>query len=275
MSRTVIPVLVFFLLFTGPAWAMLLTRLPERLWPAQAPRPAADRLNWLVWIAYMAAQAVTGPALGGLITLAVNQAGGGLIVLPSSGWGLILGFVIYLLAMDLAEYAFHRAQHAIPALWAMHALHHSDPHFDATTSARHFWAEPAIKSLTVWLAVGVLFKASPLILGLYTAAAYWNVPIHSNTRLSLGRFAWLLNTPAYHRMHHSASPEHWDCNFAALLPIYDVIFGGYRPPGPAERPKTGLDTGERPDGPLQAVLWPLVYLGQRRAAAARALEAAP
>jgi sterol desaturase/sphingolipid hydroxylase (fatty acid hydroxylase superfamily) len=275
MSGPLIPIIGFVLVLTGPGWAMLVMRLgPERLWPAQAPRPDGHGLNLFVWIAYTLAQLSLGPAAGGLITLAVNAAGGGLIVLPSTGWGLLIGAGAYLAAMDLAEYAYHRAQHAIPALWAMHALHHSDPHFDATTSTRHFWAEPLIKSLTVWLAVGVLLKASPLIVVLYGAAAYYNVAIHSNTRLTLGRFSWLLNTPAYHRMHHSALPEHWDCNFAALLPIYDVIFGGYRAPKPGECPPTGLDTGERPDGPIQAALWPLVYLSQRRAAA-DTLQAAP
>ena len=194
----------------------------------------------------MAAQFGLGPAFGGLITLAVNGAGGGLIALPSTGWGLLVGAAVYLAAMDLAEYAFHRAQHAVPALWAMHSLHHSDPHFDFTTSARHFWAEPVIKSLTVWLAVGMLLKASPAIVALYAAATYLNVLIHSNTRLDLGRCWWLINTPAYHRLHHSASPEHWNCNFAALLPVYDLVFGGWRRPAPDERPRTGLDTGEAP-----------------------------
>ena len=267
MTPSLVRALLLALALTGPLWVMLaVRRAPERLWPAQPKRPAGDRINLFVWLVYMAAQFGLGPAFGGLVTLAVNAAGGGLIVLPSSGWGLAVGAVIYLAAMDLAEYAFHRAQHAIPALWAMHSLHHSDPHFDSTTSARHFWAEPVIKSLTVWLVVGMLLKASPAIVAIYAAATYYNVLIHSNTRLDLGRAWWLVNTPAYHRLHHSASPEHWNCNFAALLPVYDLIFGGWRRPGPGERPRTGLDTGEAPTGPLEAALWPLRYARLRRAA---------
>jgi sterol desaturase/sphingolipid hydroxylase (fatty acid hydroxylase superfamily) len=266
MASPLAHALLLLLVLTGPLWAMMAVRLvPERLWPAHPARPARDRINLFVWLAYMGAQFGLGPAFGGLITLAVNAAGGGLIVLPSSGWGLVIGAVVYLAAMDLGEYAFHRAQHAIPALWAMHSLHHSDPHFDSTTSARHFWAEPVIKSLTVWLMVGMLFKASPIIVALYAAATYYNVVIHSNTRLDLGRAWWLVNTPAYHRLHHSASPEHWDCNFAALLPIYDLIFGGWRRPRPGERPPTGLDTGEAPSSPLEAALWPLRYARLKRA----------
>lgn len=272
---TGLPIRALFLLlaFTGPLWAMLAVRLiPERFWPAQPARPAKDRINLFVWLAYMAAQFGLGPALGGLIILSVNAAGGGLIVLPSAGWGLFVGAAVYLAAMDLGEYAFHRAQHAVPVLWAMHSLHHSDQHFDSTTSARHFWAEPLIKSLTVWLAVGLLFKASPTIIAIYAAATYYNVVIHSNTRLDLGRAWWLVNTPAYHRLHHSASPEHWNCNFAALLPVYDLIFGGWRRPEPGERPPTGLDTGESPSGPMEAVLWPVCYAGSSRA---RQISSAP
>jgi sterol desaturase/sphingolipid hydroxylase (fatty acid hydroxylase superfamily) len=252
------PILLLGLALTAPLWVMGLVRAGlERYWPAHAPRPADDRLNLGVWLAYVAAPFALGPACGALITLAINAAGGGLIVLPASGFSLIAGAAIYLVVMDFGEYAFHRAQHAIPALWAMHSLHHSDPHFDTTTSVRHFWLEPVIKSVTIWLAVALTFKAAPAIVALYTAASFYNMVIHSNTRLHLGRASWLINTPAYHRLHHSASPEHWDCNFAALLPVFDLIFGGYRAPRADERPRTGLDSGEAPQGLIQATLWPL------------------
>ena len=262
--------LLVVLSFTGILLAMALVRLiPERLWPAHPARPAGDRLNLVAWLAFMGAQLGLGPAAGGLVTLAVNAAGGGLIALPASGWGLVWGFAAYLLAMDLGEYAFHRAQHAVPALWAMHSLHHSDPHFDSTTAVRHFWAEPVLKSLTIWLAVGLLLKASPAVVAIYAALSYYNAVIHSNTRLDFGRASWLLNSPAYHRLHHSLLPEHWDKNFAALLPVWDVMFATYRQPRPGERPRTGLADGA-PQTPIETLTWPvrnLINRNSRRAAA--------
>jgi sterol desaturase/sphingolipid hydroxylase (fatty acid hydroxylase superfamily) len=230
--------------------------LAERLWPAR--KGAARRgLNLGVGLASTVARALSAGSIGALVTLAVNAAGGGWIILPSTGWGLIVGAAVYLLAMDLGEYLFHRAQHAIPWLWAMHSLHHSDPEFGATTTVRHFWADPLMKSLTVWLAVGLLFKASPLIVGFYAAAAYYNFWTHSNVRVGYGPASWLLNSPQYHRLHHSASPEHFDCNYAALLPLFDVVSGAYRRPAPGEYPRTGLDTGAVPASFVQAVIWPL------------------
>jgi sterol desaturase/sphingolipid hydroxylase (fatty acid hydroxylase superfamily) len=228
----------------------------ERRWPAQARRPTADRSNLHAWSIGLLTQFAFSPVLGAGVTTLVNRAGGGLIALPAHGWGLLAGFAAYLVAMDLGEFAFHRAQHKLPWLWAWHSLHHSDPSYDATTSVRHFWLDPFLKSVTVYLAVGLLFKAPapiPLIYGLLTL---YNFVIHSNTRLDLGRWSWLLNAPGYHRLHHSASPEHFDVNFAALLPVFDVLTGSYRPAKPGERPATGLDTGARPVSAADVFLWP-------------------
>jgi sterol desaturase/sphingolipid hydroxylase (fatty acid hydroxylase superfamily) len=231
--------------------------LAERLAPGRQQPPARRGLNLGVYAVSFAVSVVSAGSVGALATLAVNAAGGGWIVLPSSGWGLVWGVAVYLVAMDLGEYLFHRAQHAIPFLWTMHSLHHSDPAFGVTTTVRHFWADPLIKTLTIWLAVGLAFKISPAIAAIYAAATYYNFWTHSNVRVGYGRAGWLLNSPQYHRMHHSASAEHFNCNYAALLPIFDLISGAYIQPGRDDYPATGLDTGAHPRSLFQAVVWPL------------------
>src|ERR1700722_8042551 len=152
-----------------------------------APGRPGEKGDWLnngrAWALGMFGWLTTTPAAGGLATLAVNAAGGGWIRLPDQGFGLVLGLAGYLAAMDLGEYLFHRAQHAVPALWAMHSLHHSDPAVNVATTTRHFWLESAIKSLTIWLAVGLLFKASPKIVALYGLATLYNMVLHGNLRL--------------------------------------------------------------------------------------------
>src|SRR6185437_599022 len=58
---------------------------------------------------------------------------------------------------------------------------------------------------------------------------------HANVRLNFGRFGSLLVVgPHYHRTHHSiehAAPP-FDrargCNFAVILPIWDMVFGTWR-----------------------------------------------
>src|SRR5947209_14274611 len=59
------------------------------------------------------------------------------IALPSwpiaNGW---VGFVAGFLLLDLLRYLVHRCKHAVPFLWRIHALHHSDPDVDVTTTVR-------------------------------------------------------------------------------------------------------------------------------------------
>jgi sterol desaturase/sphingolipid hydroxylase (fatty acid hydroxylase superfamily) len=170
-----------------------------------------------------------------------------------------LAFAVYLVVHDLGEYLFHRAQHRFPALWAMHALHHSDPSMSALTTTRHFWGDQLIKSATVLSAASLVISPTAGIVVGYAVLGLWNFVVHSALPIDLGRWSWLINSPAYHRRHHSSLPEHHDSNFAALLPIFDVIAGSYhRPDG---FPPTGLD--RRPANAVEVAIWPLV-IGDRR-----------
>lgn len=183
----------------------------------------------------------------------VNAAGGGLIDLTALPWWL--GAAVYLLAMDLGEYLFHRAQHRLPWMWAMHSLHHSDRALNVGTTQRHFWLEPAIKAVTIWLAVSLVFKANGPILAVYGLATLYNFVSHANIRLGFGPLSWVLNAPQYHRLHHSRDPAHFNTNFAALFPIFDLLSGAYRRPRPGEFPETGLD--EAIASPVDLIVWPL------------------
>ena len=235
----------------------------ERAWPAWLRRERLHGVSLAAWGALLFGGMFAGPALGGITTAVVNAAGGGLIALPTRGPGWWAGLAVYFLAMDLGEYLFHRAQHAVPALWAMHSLHHSDRAFDSATAARHFWLEPGIKMATIWLAVGVLFRAPASVLVVYMLVSYWHFVVHSNTRFDFGRWSWVLNGPGYHRLHHSEAAEHFDVNFASLFPIFDVVSGAYRRPKPGERVQTGLDTGDEPSSVVEVMAWPLRGLVRR------------
>ena len=45
-----------------------------------------------------------------------------------------------------------------------------------------------------------------------------------------GRFVSWIGNPQWHRIHHSLQPEHFDKNFAGLLPLWDILFGTFRNP---------------------------------------------
>ena len=180
-----------------------------------------------------------------------------------------LGFPLFLVVSDLGEYLFHRAQHRIPLLWAMHSLHHSDPDMSALTTQRHYWADPLLKKITVWAATSLIISPTPEIAGAVAMVALWNFFTHSRLPVDIGRWSWLINTPAYHRRHHSSLPEHYDSNFAALFPIFDVICGSYhRPDG---FPPTGLD--HAPRNLQELIAWPLYHDRSEAPAAATVREA--
>ena len=246
----------------------------ERAWPAHLRRERLHHVSLAAWAALFVGQLVAAPALGGLTTAAIGLAGGGAVALPAHGPGWWMSLAVYFVAMDLGEYLFHRAQHAIPALWAMHSLHHSDRAFDSATAARHFWLEPAIKMLTIWLIVGMLFRTPASVVLVYVLVSYWHYVVHSNTRLDFGRWSWVLNGPGYHRLHHSEAVEHFDVNFASLFPIFDVLCGAYRRPLADERVQTGLDTGEEPQSVFQTLAWPVRGLRLRSARRPRSLASA-
>ena len=106
-----------------------------------------------------------------------------------------------------------------------------------------------------------LFHLSPIEAGVgYSIALFIQFWEHTNVRVNIGPLKWLFITPQYHRVHHSALPEHYNSNYAALLPIFDVLCGSYnRPDG---WPPTGLDT--KPESLGDLITWP-VRQGQTEA----------
>jgi sterol desaturase/sphingolipid hydroxylase (fatty acid hydroxylase superfamily) len=182
-----------------------------------------------------------------------------------------LALPLFFLVRDFLEWLYHVAQHRIPALWAIHSLHHSDPEMTALTTNRHFWGDQLVKSLTIWSAMSMLMRGTDALVYTYAAVSLYNYFVHARVEVNFGRFSWLLNSPAYHRLHHSRLPEHYDTNLAALFPVWDVLFGTYRRPD--GWPPCGLDEG-RPRTFRELINWPLRHRMAQRAEAKPSLREA-
>jgi sterol desaturase/sphingolipid hydroxylase (fatty acid hydroxylase superfamily) len=230
--------------------------LAERMKPAQAPDTPGFILNLGYLVPLSLISGALKPTCAAGSTLIVNALGGGLFELPSSGIGLLVSIPCYMLAMDGGEYLFHRAQHRIPALWALHSLHHSDPAVNVSTTPRHFWGDPFLKAMTIYSLVGLLFKANAAVMGAYALFGFYNYFLHLNVRVGFGRWSTWLNSPQTHRLHHSYLPEHRDCNFAQFFPVFDLLGGTYRQAKSHEYPPTGLDSAEIPYKVHGMLLWP-------------------
>lgn len=153
------------------------------------------------------------------------------VALPS--WPIAnqwVSFVAAFLLLDFLQYAMHRCQHAVPFLWRFHAMHHSDPDVDVTTSVRHHPIEYLLATGFYWLTVLTLDVpvAVALIHGLAVFAAA--AVTHGNTRMP----EWLervlqpvVITLDLHLVHHSVSYDEANANFGAILSIWDRLFGTY------------------------------------------------
>jgi sterol desaturase/sphingolipid hydroxylase (fatty acid hydroxylase superfamily) len=141
-----------------------------------------------------------------------------------------LSLVVGFLLLDLMRYLVHRCEHAVPLLWRLHALHHSDPDVDVTTAVRHHPIEYLFASAIYWIALLVLDIPAVVVLshGVVTFAAA--AVQHGNIRLPERLERWLqpvLVTVDMHRIHHSVVFEQASSNYGAVLSIWDRFFGTY------------------------------------------------
>jgi sterol desaturase/sphingolipid hydroxylase (fatty acid hydroxylase superfamily) len=228
----------------------------ERAWPVDPPR-RSNGLNLCAFLLTFASQIAAAPVVRLITTALANRVGAAVLAFPDHGLGVVGGFLLYFLLMELVEYWFHRAEHIFPWLWSLHSLHHADPEFDSTTAVVHHWLPPVLHAFMVSLPVALLFKIPASYVLLYSFLNYHVYLMHSNLKLDFGRLSWLVTSPGYHRLHHSSLPDHYNQNYAFILPIWDVIFGSYRPARPGEWPKVGLGEGEEPRGIVDLICWPI------------------
>jgi sterol desaturase/sphingolipid hydroxylase (fatty acid hydroxylase superfamily) len=188
---------------------------------------------------------------GAGFTLALTRAtdfipGAGLInVTPRNGATIFLAAFGLTAARDFFYYWFHRLQHT-SWLWHVHAVHHADEHMNVTTAWRHHWLEFPLETVFVVAPFVYVFHMTPEVVVMMTI--WTNVLahfIHLDARISFGRWSWLIANPHNHRVHHSVRPEHLDTNFAAVFPLWDVLFGTYVQPDRGDYPPTGLASGGR------------------------------
>lgn len=166
------------------------------------------------------------------------------------GWGLLnawapspwLGIPIAVLFLDLAIYFQHVAFHAVPALWRLHRVHHSDLEFDVTTAVRFHPVEillsTGIKCAAV-AAIGapvVAVLAFEVILNAMAMFNHGNVRIAPRIERALRR---LVVTPGMHRVHHSRDARDQGANFGFNLSAWDRLLGTYR-----AAPASGLEDAE-------------------------------
>ena len=138
-------------------------------------------------------------------------------------------YVVLLLVGDFKNYFKHVLFHKIKAGWALHSYHHSAEKFTMLTFHRFHFVEHALGMLIdvipfVLLGAGV--KEFIYIGILRETHQYF---LHSQITSDWGLVGrYILVSPAAHRLHHSANPAHFDCNFGITFIFWDRMFGTYK-----------------------------------------------
>ncbi|MGR7921503.1 sterol desaturase family protein [Zobellella denitrificans] len=226
------------------------------LWEVLAPRRSRRYPRRRRWPANLLLAAINTLLLRLLFPLA---AVGGALLAEQRGWGLFqlwplplwLTLPLSLLVLDFLIYLQHRLFHALPWLWRLHRMHHSDPDIDVTTGLR-FHPLEILLSMGIKLGIVILLGAPPLSVLLFevllNATSMFN---HGNVRLPPRLDAWLrllLVTPDMHRVHHSVIPRETNSNFGFNLPWWDRLLGTYRaqPEAGHQRMTIGLNDFQDP-----------------------------
>lgn len=137
---------------------------------------------------------------------------------------LWLQFIEILFAVDFFSYWLHRTMHEVPALWKIHAVHHSTEQMDWLASSRVHILEIIPTRLLGYLPIFILGFAPAAVYAYLVFISFHAIFIHANVKFRFPVLRWIIATPEFHHWHHTSQKEGVDKNYAAFLPIYDVVF---------------------------------------------------
>jgi sterol desaturase/sphingolipid hydroxylase (fatty acid hydroxylase superfamily) len=145
-------------------------------------------------------------------------------------WPWWAELIIAMIVLDLVVYFQHVLMHAVPILWRLHMVHHSDLDIDVTTGVRFHPLEIAL-SMFIKIGAVILIGVSPTAVLIFevilNAISMFN---HSNVCIPMRvdrMLRWIVVTPDMHRVHHSVIPRETNRNFGFNLPWWDRVLGTY------------------------------------------------
>lgn len=141
----------------------------------------------------------------------------------------LVSFLMYLVVLDFVDYWLHRGQHRFRWWWELHALHHSQRKMSFWADNRNHLLDDLLVDV-VKAAVALAIGVEPAqFVGLVIATRVLQSLHHANLAWALGPVGRVIVSPLFHRRHHAIGVghegRHQGCNFAVLLPVWDVLFG--------------------------------------------------
>jgi sterol desaturase/sphingolipid hydroxylase (fatty acid hydroxylase superfamily) len=179
----------------------------------------------------------------GMAEFAAGRGWGLFNQLGVGGWAAVALCVV---ALDFVLYLQHVALHHVPVLVRLHAVHHADPEFDATTGIRFHPLEILLSMLVKYAAIVALGAPALAVLFFELLLSLSSLFSHGNVRLPEAADRLLrrgLVTPDMHRIHHSVIEAERNSNYGFCLSAWDHLLGTYTsaPQGGQRAMRIGLE----------------------------------
>jgi len=169
-----------------------------------------------------------------------------------------VSFLLYLVVLDLLNYAIHRGQHEFEWWWRLHSLHHAQRQMTMWTDNRNHLLDDILRDIIIAVVAQLIGIAPGQFVAVVALSQLCENFQHANVRMWFGSVGErLLVSPRFHRLHHSIGIGHESHgkqtlgghNFGVLLPWWDMLFGTanfelkFDPTGVRDQVEQGVDYG--------------------------------
>lgn len=213
------------------ALMFLVLALAEIRWPRR-PLKLARKQRWATNLGLSVVNSL-------LLRLLVPIAGvAGAVWAADRGIGLFnllalptwLEIALFIMLFDLIIYGQHRLFHAVPFLWRLHRVHHTDEDYDLTTGNRFHPLSILLSALIKLMLIVTLGASALAVLLAEIILNLMSMFNHSNVRLPRAADRILrvvIVTPDMHRIHHARDKIEHNRNFGFNFSFWDRMLGTY------------------------------------------------
>lgn len=170
-------------------------------------------------------------------------------------WGQL---AILFVARDFIHWNVHIALHRFNFLWKFHSIHHSVEQMGFASHLRYHWMENVVYRIFEFSGLALIGFSIQNIAIVYLTALTIGHFAHTNTRIPIGPFKYIINNPQFHYWHHVKDiPQRYGTNFAISLSLWDYLFRKNYEPYSAVDEELGINE-KVPETFIRQNLYPVV-----------------